>query len=1110
MGASPTEELTEKSKDPETQPAEQTEPQPAEQTEAAPTEEATKATDNEGEAKEIQVNEESVKDTNENVDNLENAPEIEKPEEEVENADTETPAEADTLSESENKTEEDQESDRSKPQRRSRSRRRRRRTKSAAKVPEPKSAKISKTDTDVDSAQALEDESMKAQTEDDSKTSTSTEASKDTVSSENAKGTEPEKLDSVTEETKVDDKSMEKSESSEIVKPEKEPVKPETVKPEKSKETKEKEGVGLSLRKQRELNRLKSDLTQAYIGTDNVFDLEKGDEEGRRTRRGTKRRKSHDFDENEDSSKRSISETRSVSPVPAHDNRSQRSKSKSLEREIKRRVPSLSKLAKAALPPNVDLKNIPKVEAPHKVKPKGRGKKSPWLSGPRRRRGGWRGRGRGGRGRGGHAMITPGPVLLLENEEKEMHDKEIDESDTEMHTDEEVENEKITPDKEEEKRMMEEKLEQEKLNQEEMNKNKFSEENTDASGTSNVESRATPRTKEGSIEPEIAGLESEKLEPKSGPVRPPSKYHIPSPTRMKTRGKRTNVFEMLQSKLLLDEAEAEQHLIRPKPIKSPARSESGETTSVENTSIGNISTGGDIASLLAEMVSQTSTSNVAKPSDVAKPSLPVETTSADTSQVETNLDKSGETSANSSRVIVTDEELLEYYQCKPCKVVAVDFIRCLDLEQLHRSPGSTSPASVRGSLSPRRPGVFSPLSSLNNSLEVSVDGEEIQRLQQLEAVRDKAAAIKVQEKSETKDNKMEDKGQTIAEIVKETAPPKESVPAKETVQAKESVPQKEQSSPKAPEPAKEAEQSREPSPSKTPRESSPVKGVAEQDTAANQRESSPAPKKARPDEPKTAYEAQFLSFLSKPSTGVPPLVTPKSTTPKATPPKPGTKPSPSVTTPKQIPTVTAAQESPSIAAAKPPTPIPTPPVKPQKSGIKNKARKSLPSAKTSEPSPPGLTETHATVNSTPQLPVPPHTKAFTPGEHSESKSTKAKFLCKHCTYTSANRGVMQEHIYNHTSIVPYSCGYCGAIFGTKSGVMTHNKREHKDAPPVVIKTTEINEEEYYTSTNEASTVKASLFCMPQMILYMGFSFTEVQFYSLDFCTKFRVALSMYT
>ncbi len=1000
------------------------------------------------------------------MDNLENKAEIEKPEEEVENADTETPAEGDTLSESENKTEEDQEGDKSKPQRRTRSRRRRRRTKSAAKVAEPKSAKMSKTDTDVDSAQALEDESMKAQTEDDTKTPTTSEPSKHTTSIENAKGTEPEKLDAVTEDTKVDDKSMEKSESSETAKSEKEPAKPETVKPEKLKEPKEKEGVGLSLRKQRELNRLKSDLTQAYIGTDNVFDLEKGDEEGRRTRRGTKRRKSHDFDENEESAKRSISETRSVSPVPAHDNRSQRSKSKSLEREIKRRVPSLSKLAKAALPPNVDLKNIPKVEAPHKVKPKGRGKKSPWLSGgTRRRRGGWRGRGRGGRGRGGHTVITPGPVLSLENEEKEMHDKEIDESDTEMHTDEEVENEKITPDKEEEKRMMEEKLQQEKLNQEEMNKDKFNEEKSDASGTSKEESSATPRTKEGSIEPEIAGLESEKVEPKSGPVRPPSKYHIPSPTRMKTRGKRTNVFEMLQSKLLLDEAEAEQHLIRPKPIKSPARSESGETTSVENTSIGNTSTGTDIASLLAEMVSQTSTSNVAnvaKTSDVAKLSVPAEASSADTRLVETDLEKSGETSANSSRVIVTDEELLEYYQCKPCKVVAVDFIRCLDLEQLHRSPGSTSPASVRGSLSPRRPGVFSPLSSLNNSLEVSVDGEEIQRLQQLEAVSDKAAAAKVQEKNEAKDNKMEDRGQTIAEIVKETAAPKESVP------------QKEQSSPKAPEPTKEAETSREPSPSKTPRESSPVKGVAEQDTAANQRESSPAPKRARPDEPKTAYEAQFLSFLSKPSTGVPPLVTPKATTPKATPPKPGPKATPSGATQKQTPTVPAAQESPSISAAKPPTPIPTPSVKPQKQAVKNKARKSLPSAKKSEPSPPGITDAHAAVNSPPPLSVPPHTKAFTPGEHSETKSTKAKFLCKHCTYTSANRGVMQEHIYNHTSIVPYSCGYCGAIFGTKSGVMTHNKREHKDAPPVVIKTTEINEEEYYTSTNEASTVKASL------------------------------------
>ncbi len=75
--------------------------------------------------------------------------------------------------------------------------------------------------------------------------------------------------------------------------------------------------------------------------------------------------------------------------------------------------------------------------------------------------------------------------------------------------------------------------------------------------------------------------------------------------------------------------------------------------------------------------------------------------------------------------------------------------------------------------------------------------------------------------------------------------------------------------------------------------------------------------------------------------------------------------------------------------------------------------------------------------------------------------TRARFWCRHCTYTSNTRSVMQEHIYNHTPVVPYSCGYCSAIFGTKSGVMSHTKREHREMAPMVLKTSEVREEDFY-------------------------------------------------
>lgn len=95
--------------------------------------------------------------------------------------------------------------------------------------------------------------------------------------------------------------------------------------------------------------------------------------------------------------------------------------------------------------------------------------------------------------------------------------------------------------------------------------------------------------------------------------------------------------------------------------------------------------------------------------------------------------------------------------------------------------------------------------------------------------------------------------------------------------------------------------------------------------------------------------------------------------------------------------------------------------------------------------------------------------ADSPGSKKSSSTLRnyEKFRCLHCSYMASSRFTMVEHIYNHTNIVPFSCGHCGAIFGTRSGVNAHSKKEHKDAPPLLIKkVTGIKEEQHYTTTSE--------------------------------------------
>ncbi|ELU03255.1 hypothetical protein CAPTEDRAFT_204155, partial [Capitella teleta] len=92
-------------------------------------------------------------------------------------------------------------------------------------------------------------------------------------------------------------------------------------------------------------------------------------------------------------------------------------------------------------------------------------------------------------------------------------------------------------------------------------------------------------------------------------------------------------------------------------------------------------------------------------------------------------------------------------------------------------------------------------------------------------------------------------------------------------------------------------------------------------------------------------------------------------------------------------------------------------------------------------------------------------KSKKPEDSKDSAANNDRFRCLHCPYGASTKQTMVEHIYHHTDIVPYYCGLCGAIFGTKGGVKVHARREHKVIRPLrlIKKRTDIIEELHYTT-----------------------------------------------
>lgn len=72
------------------------------------------------------------------------------------------------------------------------------------------------------------------------------------------------------------------------------------------------------------------------------------------------------------------------------------------------------------------------------------------------------------------------------------------------------------------------------------------------------------------------------------------------------------------------------------------------------------------------------------------------------------------------------------------------------------------------------------------------------------------------------------------------------------------------------------------------------------------------------------------------------------------------------------------------------------------------------------------------------------------------------YVCVHCNFHTRFRSSIINHIYLHTKIVPFSCGYCGSKFGCKSGVYVHNRRDHTGQPVKICQNERIDEQKHFT------------------------------------------------
>ncbi|CAF0812482.1 unnamed protein product [Didymodactylos carnosus] len=82
-----------------------------------------------------------------------------------------------------------------------------------------------------------------------------------------------------------------------------------------------------------------------------------------------------------------------------------------------------------------------------------------------------------------------------------------------------------------------------------------------------------------------------------------------------------------------------------------------------------------------------------------------------------------------------------------------------------------------------------------------------------------------------------------------------------------------------------------------------------------------------------------------------------------------------------------------------------------------------------------------------------------------------RFQCKYCDYKAPSTSLMQNHIYRHTDLTPYSCAYCGHKSTTKSTIMVHIELCHPNMEVKILEN-RVRETDFYhdlsTENNKSS------------------------------------------
>ncbi|XP_074643540.1 uncharacterized protein LOC141900515 [Tubulanus polymorphus] len=107
------------------------------------------------------------------------------------------------------------------------------------------------------------------------------------------------------------------------------------------------------------------------------------------------------------------------------------------------------------------------------------------------------------------------------------------------------------------------------------------------------------------------------------------------------------------------------------------------------------------------------------------------------------------------------------------------------------------------------------------------------------------------------------------------------------------------------------------------------------------------------------------------------------------------------------------------------------------------------------------------VSPPPKRPIVCAVPPLSPHPH---KKRGSKYYCNSCNYSTFYKLAMEDHVYIHLDVVPFKCGHCEGVFGTRSGNVAHHKRNHQNLPLKVIKRGNVVESDYYTCRQHSSPI----------------------------------------